>query len=268
MFPTEKKGIIQVSAEENSSDIQKDIFRRILGFRFNATHFTNTNTAKVDREQITGRTLTGADQYFREKLAISIDQNAEGAGFIEYKSLEQLAASPVIDVNNTLLKYKHIVPLDIKGAQPKNIFVSYSHSNTVWLAKIRNHLAGLRRSNYIKEWTDQEILAGEHWDKKIKDQLKKADIFILLLSAEFIASEYIWETELREAIESKKTIIPIYIESCDFSATPHITDEKISNFEIIPKDNNSLKPISLWTNEAEALTVVAARIRAVIKEMV
>ncbi len=64
---------------------------------------------------------------------------------------------------------------------------------------------------------------------------------------------------------SKKTIIPIYIESCDYEAMPNIKGERINDFEIIPKDEDKkLKPINLWNNEAEALTVVASSIRALI----
>ncbi|SFQ46622.1 leucine-rich repeat protein [Parafilimonas terrae] len=250
LFPSEKKGIIQISVEDNSSDLQKEIFEKIYSFTMN------------NNEAAQGTANTDQQNYFLEKLELSVDKME----YIKYNRLKELAVSSINDTDNELLKFKHIVPFEVKGTMPKNIFVSYSHNNTIWLAKIRNHLAGLRRSNYIKEWTDQEIMAGDKWDLKIKEQLKKADIFILLLSADFIASEYIWQTELKEAIQSKKTIIPIYIESCDFTASPFIQGEKISDFEIVPKYENHLKPVSLWANEAEALSVIAMKIRQVIEE--
>ena len=250
LFPTEKKGIIQVSVEDNSSDLQKEIFEKIYSLKISGNENAQSNTNAEDQN------------YFLEKLELSVD-NTE---YVKYNYLKELSSSVTNDPDNKLIKFKHIVPFEVKGTKPKNVFVSYSHNNTIWLAKIRNQLAGLRRSNYIKEWTDLEILPGDKWDAKIKDQLKKADIFILLLSADFIASEYIWETELKEAIQSKKTIIPIYIESCDFNASPFIEDKKISDFEIIPKYDGHLKPVSLWTNEAEALSVVATKIREVIED--
>jgi internalin A len=257
------EGKIQVSVEEGNATLQKEIFALILKYKPNKSDSNiETSNTKANTEQ-----NRQAENAFIAKLEISLNNTS----FIAYSELLVLSTRTGEDVNNLLAKYKHLVPFTVEGAEPKKIFVSYSHNNTVWLGKIKSHLSGLRRKNLIKDWTDQEIQAGEKWNEKIIDELKKADIVILLLSADFIASDYIWEVELKKVLDNRKTIIPIYIESCDLAAIPNFngTEEKISNFEIIPKDENGkLRPINLWANEAEALTKVASRIREVVERSI
>jgi internalin A len=257
------EGIIQVSVEDANGALQKEIFALILKYKPNKLDSNiETHNIKASIEQ-----NRQAENAFIAKLDVSLNNTS----FIAYSDLLALSTKTGEDVNNLLAKYKHLVPFTVEGAEPKKIFVSYSHNNTVWLGKIKSHLSGLRRKNLIKDWTDQEIQAGEKWNEKIIDELKKADIVILLLSADFIASDYIWEVELKKVLDNRKTIIPIYIESCDLAAIPNFngTEEKISNFEIIPKDDNGkLRPINLWANEAEGLAKVASRIREVVERSI
>lgn len=255
------EGIIQISVEDGNTVLQKEIFDLILKYKPNKpdNNITTTENLKASAEQ-----NRQAENVFISKLEVSLNNMS----FVGYSELLSLSTNAVDDVNNILVKYKHLVPFTVLGAEPKKIFVSYSHNNTVWLGKIKSHLSGLRRKNLIKDWTDQEIQAGEKWNEKIIDELKKADIVILLLSADFIASDYIWDIELKKVLDNRKTIIPVYIESCDLGAIPNFngSEDKISNFEIIPKDiNGKLLPVNLWKNEAEALTKVASKIREVVE---
>ncbi len=257
------EGVIQVSVEDGNAMLQKEIFALILKYRPNKFDANNkTENIKAIMEQKRQDEIA-----FSTKLEVSLNN----IHFTAYDELLALSTKKMDDVNNLLIKFKHLLPFTVDGAEPKKIFVSYSHNNTVWLGKIKSHLSGLRRKNLIKDWTDQEILAGEKWDEKIIEQLKKADIVILLLSADFIASDYIWEVELKKVLDTRKTIIPIYIESCDLAAIPNFNgvDDKISNFEIIPKDEDGkLRPINLWQNEAQALAKVASRIREVVEKSI
>jgi hypothetical protein len=102
-------------------------------------------------------------------------------------------------------------------------------------------------------------------------------VFILLLSSDFIASEYIWETELRIAFEKLKErtaiVIPVLAEPLDLGGLPGVTTDetgktvKINDYEIVPKDEGErLKAISLWANPEEALAKVAERIRSAIRD--
>jgi internalin A len=127
------------------------------------------------------------------------------------------------------------------------------------------HLAPLRRSEKVEIWTDKAIQAGEKWDAAIDGNLNDASVVLLLLSADFVASSYIWEKEIPMAEELKKntnaTIIPIYMRPFDFAKL------SFSELEMIPKvqDTQVLTAISEWDSMDGAFKVVAEEIRKVIE---
>lgn len=271
LYPTDKEGIIQISIEDCKElpDLQKEIMETILSFKIKTqydSYSANTqNTESKHSKTITPNESSFQDPLFVNKLMLSVDKKK----FELYNHLVEISnLKDDPEYTNKIIRYQHLLPSLTNIPKPKNIFISYSHKNAHWVGKLKNHLAGLRRSNFVKEWTDQELLAGEKWDTKIKEQMKKADIFILMLSADFIASDYIWNTELNEALTynttSNTTIIPVYVEPCDLLAIPNSDGNGIRSFEIIPKEKEFLKPLSLWQNEAEGLTKVAERIREVV----
>lgn len=187
----------------------------------------------------------------------------------------QESAVPKTDVWLITQKFEAI--LDDKPTRAKKVFLSYSHQNTAWLTRLRIHLAGLRRDKVIETWDDKEILPGDQWDNAIKKQLEEADVYIMLLSADFVASEYIWKEELQSAMHNynqrNAIIIPVLFEPVDLSGLPSISTSpdgkelKIGTFEILPKNKDErLQAVSLWQNGEEALAKVAERIREAIKD--
>ncbi len=138
-------------------------------------------------------------------------------------------------------------------------FISYSHSNTVSLDIFHKHLALLKRDGILTTWADQQILAGGKVDKNISSALATADIFIALLSPDYIASNYCYETEFNKALEMQHDgnliIVPVIIEPCDWLNTP------FKDFKALPKDG---KPISDWENIHTAFLDVIQNIRRLI----
>ena len=164
------------------------------------------------------------------------------------------------------------MPFGSNITAPKKVFVSYSHQDIEWLKKLRTHLSGLKHSGIIEDWTDLDILAGDMWDKKIKESMEQADVFICLLSADFVASNYIWNVELKtifENMKKKKTkVIFIHVESFDLESlkgskiTELFDGISIVDLEIIPKDEHGqLKAAALWDDKNLALTTIVKRIR-------
>lgn len=100
---------------------------------------------------------------------------------------------------------------------PKNIFLSYSHKDEEYKKELDTHFAALKRSGKIETWQDRKIIAGEDWDKTIEEALLNADIALLLLSPDFMASDYIWNVEIPKAIEKGVKIVPIFLRPCDFN---------------------------------------------------
>lgn len=104
------------------------------------------------------------------------------------------------------------------------VFLSYSHRDEKLKDEFIKHLAALSRSQLISVWNDRALHGGQDWDDKIKLELAQADIILLLISADFIASEYIWKVELAYAIErhnqKKAKVIPIFLRRVFFEGMP------------------------------------------------
>lgn len=92
-------------------------------------------------------------------------------------------------------------------------FISYSHQDSAMLDIMHKHLAQLKRDNVLSTWTDEEITAGKKFDKAISAALTDSNLFIALLSHEYIASRYCYETEFQKALEMEQQgqliIVPI-----------------------------------------------------------
>jgi hypothetical protein len=99
------------------------------------------------------------------------------------------------------------------------LFVSYSHENVTWskrlmpVLKVKANVAGLR------PWHDSELRTGDMWDEEIRLELKQMDIFLCLLSMQFLASRYIREIELPEALrrhaKGEIEIVPLLLYPID-----------------------------------------------------
>ena len=98
------------------------------------------------------------------------------------------------------------------------VFVSYAHEDRRHLEQFRKHTADLRRNKMIA-FDDQEIQAGQHWKSMLADKLNTADIVVLLVTAEFVSSEFCYTVEFRRALERKSagecTIIPVNLGPVD-----------------------------------------------------
>ena len=101
------------------------------------------------------------------------------------------------------------------------VFVSYSHKDTRWLDKLRVHLRPLEREGEIDMWDDSRIKPGMDWPREIEDALASARVAVLLVSADFLASEFIMSFEvaalLTRADAAGCRIIPVILRPCRFS---------------------------------------------------
>lgn len=136
------------------------------------------------------------------------------------------------------------------------LFFSYSHRDEALRNEIEIHLSQLKREGVIETWHDRRILAGDEIDVAISDNLRHADIVLLLVSPYFLASAYCNDIEMQFAMkqhEAKKArVIPVIAEFCDWHSTP------FGKLLAVPTDG---KPISKYPNQHEALLEVATAIR-------
>lgn len=142
------------------------------------------------------------------------------------------------------------------------IFCSYSHQDEALRKEFEASVAGLRRQNLARIWYDRQIPAGKNWAADISEHLNSADIVTLLVSADFLASDYCYEKELRRALEraerNQALVVPIIVRPCDWHDAP------FAHFEAIPA---GAKAITSWTNRDEAWTDVATSLKITVRRL-
>jgi len=141
-------------------------------------------------------------------------------------------------------------------------FISYSHGDSAMLDLLHKHLAQLQRDGIIETWTDQEIPAGGAIDDHIHGALQHANLFLALLSPDYIASNYCYTKEFQWALERQEQgtiiIVPIVVEACDWLNTP------FSQFKALPKDG---KAVSTWENKNTAFLDVIQHLRKLLQQL-
>src|SRR5438876_84420 len=105
-----------------------------------------------------------------------------------------------------------------------SVFISYAHEDGTLLRELENHVAMLRNQGIITTWNDRDISAGTEWEREIELNLNTAQIILLLISANFLASPYCYSIEMKRAIERHNAgevrVIPIILRSADWKNTP------------------------------------------------
>ena len=109
-------------------------------------------------------------------------------------------------------------------AKALKLFYSYAHKDERWRKRIETHLSTLRRHGIIAEWHDRNINAGVAWASEIDTHLTTADIILLLISPDFLASEYCYSIEMIRAMErhyaGEARVIPIILRPTHWKGTP------------------------------------------------
>lgn len=144
-------------------------------------------------------------------------------------------------------KKQLIKPLDQRVKKNK-IFISYSHKDLSWLTKIQTNLKVLRHNDKDFElWDDTRIKAGDKWKIEIANALKDAGIAILIISTDFLASDFIRSDELPTLLRNAKNhgtrILPLIVRPSLF-----IKDKYLSEFQAV---NSPEKPLSTLTESQQ-----------------
>lgn len=145
---------------------------------------------------------------------------------------------------------------------PLKIFFCYAHEDELLLNKLKTHLMPLLRKGIIDVWYDRNISAGTEWEQQIKEQLNTAQIILLLVSPDFMNSDYCYGKEMQRALErherGEASVIPIILR-------PVYWQEVLGSLQALPTD---AKPImsSSWQYQDEAFLNVTEGIRKVVEE--
>lgn len=144
----------------------------------------------------------------------------------------------------------------VTSSNPIEVFISYAHEDKGLSETLIKHLSLLKRQGIIKDWYDHQIGAGEEWEGQILEHLNSAKVILLLVSADFMASDYIYDVELKRAMERHEAgdarVIPIILRPCDWTNAP------FSKLQALP---SGAEPITKWPDRDEAFLNVATGIR-------
>ncbi len=140
------------------------------------------------------------------------------------------------------------------------VFISYSHADEGLRDELEVHLAMLKRQGLVDVWHDRRLLAGDHLDWTISKELDEADVILLLVSPNFLASDYCYKIEKGRALERHREgtarLISVILRPCDWTHTD------LAQFLVTPTDG---KPITQWPDRDEAFLDVTRQIRRAIE---
>jgi hypothetical protein len=142
------------------------------------------------------------------------------------------------------------------------VFVSYAHEDDRLWKELGKHLSQLKWEKLINVWHDRDISAGAEWEHEISTHLNTAQIILLLISPDFMASEYCYSVEMKRAVEKHQAgeayVIPIILRPIYWKGAP------FSTLQALPTD---AKPITTWPDQDEAFLNVVEGIRETIGKL-
>src|SRR5215813_6087717 len=120
------------------------------------------------------------------------------------------------------------------SVEPIKLFYCYARVDKTLRDKLDLHLASLKRSGWITSWYDGEIIPGTQWEEEINDRLNTADIILLLISPDFIDSDYCYSKEMIQAIArhdaGNACVIPVSLRPVFLQNAP------FSKLQMLPED--------------------------------
>ncbi len=149
-----------------------------------------------------------------------------------------------------------------KASHPIELFYSYANPDERLRKRLETHLSALRQQGVITEWHDRKIVAGTDWKQSIDVHLTTAAVILLLISPDFLASDYCYGIEMQRALarhaKGDARVIPVILRPVDWRGTP------FAHLQCVPI---GAKPVTTWANRDEAFRDVATAIRTAIEQL-
>jgi tetratricopeptide (TPR) repeat protein len=151
------------------------------------------------------------------------------------------------------------------------VFISYHEKDENYCKELMNHLMMLQRNKIITTWHRKQIVAGSELNKEIDQHLNRAGMILLLISSDFIASEYHWQVEVTRALErhtnGKARVILVLLRPVEWNTRPLYDESKKNegtNTIPLPRD---CKPVTQWPNHDQAYLEIVKGIREEVERL-
>jgi hypothetical protein len=148
--------------------------------------------------------------------------------------------------------------------KPVTVFFCYAPQDEELRRKLETHLAILERTGFIEGWSGGAIGAGVEWRAEIDRQMDRADLILLLISADFLASDQLYDVELQRALQRRgagSNVIGILLRPCDWE------QGELRKLITLPRAEGRVLPVTAWSNLDAAFTSVAEALRVEIARM-
>ena len=262
---------------ENEDKVPEDIkseVREALAEVKKALESNDTDTIKSASEraaQVSQKMGTAIYQQAQAQQASGVDQGVQASADAEvvddeiadYEAVatETLheAASQAAQMASATASDKNLRSDTASAGPVLSAFVSYSHKDERYRQALDTSIAQLKRNGLISVWYDRKILPGQQWDKEIDENLETADIILVLVSPDFLASDYAYTREMQKAIERHHagltTVIPVILRPSDWRHSP------LGELQALPSNG---RPISIWSKRDQAWLNVVDGLRQLV----
>jgi serine protease AprX len=241
-----------------AADLAKAGIDSVVGFEYieasgtslAAAHVSGTAAAylSAERNRI-GRPKQVKEILLNSALNLKRDSCYQGRGLVNLTKALELSGRPY----DLMESRQSLTP-----SSALKLMFCYSHEDGASMQELEVFLAPLKREGLIQVWHDRKIPPGGEWNREIEATLDAADIIVLLVTAKFIASEYIWEVELQRAMQRHNThkacVIPVIVRHCLWKTT------LLGKLQALP---SGTKPVKSWHRTDAAWTDVVDGIRRV-----
>ncbi len=150
-----------------------------------------------------------------------------------------------------------------KYKKGRNVFISYSHDDGVWLDELLKSFGDLKDEVLTEPWHDGRIKAGQIWEDEIKKAISHSRVAILIVTSNFLASEYIKKREIpflkRAWWWGRLDIIPIIADECNLK-----NSKSLRRFQMINEPDHPLSELDIDQREV-VYTQLKNRIAAILK---
>jgi hypothetical protein len=141
-------------------------------------------------------------------------------------------------------------------------FISYAHEDEDLRVELGKHLRALERQGLIRTWHDRMINPGAEWRNVIDSRLETSGLVLLLISSDFLDSQYCYEIEMKRALERHDNrvglVIPIILRPVFWANSP------FAKFQVLPKDG---RPVTEWSNRDSAFVNITEGIRTAVEDL-
>lgn len=164
-----------------------------------------------------------------------------------------------VDLEGTRRKERD--PLE-RSVDAIRLFYSYSHKDEPLRQELETHLKLLERRGLIAPWHEYMVGAGTEWKGQIHEHLNHADVILLLISADFLASDYCYDIEMKRAMERHEAeeaqVIPVILRAVNWDAAP------FAKLQALPVGG---KAVAIWDDKDTAWQNVSEGIEKVVNEL-